>query len=766
MESDFDRYTKKDGLSHNVVTGLVQDSAGFMWIATASGLCRYNGSNFVQFHSSDDNLSLSSENLLGMTWLDKERLAITTAAGLHIINTKTGERHNLYIPYHRQQYLYKFNMVMRVKGDSDGNIYILSRSGFYQFDKNYKLVSRFDYYSEKEVFTEHFFFGEEMVELDYRRLLIISRFGLYVYDKERKHFKKMEDADCPLMAEILRQPVYLFLFFQQKPGSLFVMKVASDSVIYINTIENRKTVSKIPFHPIGYEFGWRTRFVPDSDTCFYLTSHFSGFFKMRFYPESGKVTLYPQKFFNSYQCTSLLRDKDNNLWVATNKGLFKQNPEKALVQVATLPVAIEEGYPNIRLGNLTVSSNTVYVGAMGFGGLLLYDAKTFQFKKQILFRFNQLTNIINALADADSSTLLLGTNSKILLFNKRTEGATLLKVPGWGQDDWTLDLYKDSKSDIWIGGSEGVYHYNPILNKFSLLIIHQPLLMLPVIFQEDKTGYIWMASHGLFRYNTDLNSLDFVVDSFPFIKMPDRQVNSFIIDDQNTLWFNSNNNGLIAYNIQKHSFLHFTRSDGLPDDNIVSMIIIHKKLWLATFSGIACMDLQTNKIISFGQEDGFPDMPIIKGAKFFYDSTAQLLYLGFWDALVRFNPDNMLQRKQPPQVFIESLMINGKKSYIFPEQSITTTWRNNEIRVMIGSINFRDGNSQGFAYRIIKDSFTSWQQLGSQPSFSISNLSPGTYRIQVKCFSVNNRWPTQIREITIVVLPPFWMDKVVLSFVN
>src|SRR3982751_3243457 len=109
LENDFDHYTKKDGLSHNIVTGLAQDSAGYLWITTPYGLNRYNGSSFVQFHSSDDSLSLGSENLPGMTWLDKKRLAIFTATGLHIINTITGERHNLFVPYHRQQYLYKFN---------------------------------------------------------------------------------------------------------------------------------------------------------------------------------------------------------------------------------------------------------------------------------------------------------------------------------------------------------------------------------------------------------------------------------------------------------------------------------------------------------------------------------------------------------------------------------------------------------------------------------------------------------------------------------
>src|SRR4051812_42151320 len=98
LESDFDHYTKKDGLSHNIVTGLAQDTLGYLWIATAYGLNRYNGSHFVQFHSNDDSLSLSAEFLTGTTWLDNERLAIITASGLHLINTRTGERRNLFIP--------------------------------------------------------------------------------------------------------------------------------------------------------------------------------------------------------------------------------------------------------------------------------------------------------------------------------------------------------------------------------------------------------------------------------------------------------------------------------------------------------------------------------------------------------------------------------------------------------------------------------------------------------------------------------------------
>ena len=126
---------------------------------------------------------------------------------------------------------------------------------------------------------------------------------------------------------------------------------------------------------------------------------------------------------------------------------------------------------------------------------------------------------------------------------------------------------------------------------------------------------------------------------------------------------------------------------------------------------------------------------------FFYDKEMQQLYIGFSNAFVRFNPYEILQRKLSPQVFVESLLINGHKNIFLPGEAITTSWNDNEIRVTIGTINFSDGNSQRFAYRILKDNNGEWMQIGNQPSFNISNLSPGTHRLQVKAYSPNNRWP-------------------------
>ena len=123
----FDHYTLESGLSNNTTTGIAQDARGYIWIATASGLNRFNGSRFVQFHSNDDSLSLPAEIISSMAWLDKYRMAVLTL-GLHIVDTRTGMTKNVLIPYHDKRYQFKFNFIERVLGDENGHLFIAGRS--------------------------------------------------------------------------------------------------------------------------------------------------------------------------------------------------------------------------------------------------------------------------------------------------------------------------------------------------------------------------------------------------------------------------------------------------------------------------------------------------------------------------------------------------------------------------------------------------------------------------------------------------------------
>src|SRR5215831_11572981 len=200
-ENNFTLYTKQQGLSQSSVMAIAQDSTGYLWVGTNFGLNRFNGNNFVQFHSTKDSLSLPAESISRLVWLNSYKLGVLTWEGLHIIDTRNGQTRNLLIPYVDKQYQYKFNGILAVRTNSAGDIFIVTRSGFYHFDRNYHLVYRFDYYSKEQVIRTPFGFGRGLLCLDDRRFVMISSNGLYFYDVAQKQLKKMDSAVCPEFAE-------------------------------------------------------------------------------------------------------------------------------------------------------------------------------------------------------------------------------------------------------------------------------------------------------------------------------------------------------------------------------------------------------------------------------------------------------------------------------------------------------------------------------------------------------------------------------------
>ena len=58
----FKQLSITEGLSHNTVNAISQDSKGFMWFGTRNGLCRYDGYNITRyFHEEGDSTTISHD---------------------------------------------------------------------------------------------------------------------------------------------------------------------------------------------------------------------------------------------------------------------------------------------------------------------------------------------------------------------------------------------------------------------------------------------------------------------------------------------------------------------------------------------------------------------------------------------------------------------------------------------------------------------------------------------------------------------------------
>jgi hypothetical protein len=534
--------------------------------------------------------------------------------------------------------------------------------------------------------------------------------------------------------EFLDYPKGNYEFFQPRPDCLFIININSSDLVCINVKKNRRTVTHIPLPSPRDEFDYRSTLVAVSDTLFYLTGNVSGFYKLTLDPRSGDIQFHPKKYFPSYYCSSLFADADKTLWIATNKGLLKQDNSRMYVEWTAIPSSIQDSFPTSVIDDIYAGENKLYAATRGDGALLIFNKKPLHLISRI--SFGQLTrspNGVYAIRPTSDGSLFIGTNGPLFSFDLKTDRLKEIALEKWDKANaWIADLCKDRDQNIWIA-SDNVYKYDATTKKISIILTADEIadkIQWPARIREDASGNIWIAGHGLIRYNVSSNKIDRVVDSFPSLRMPDNQIPCFVADESNNLWINSNNNGLICYNIEKGTFRHFTRDNGLPDNDIVSMIVVQNKLWVASNSGISCLDLRTLNISTYGKEEGFPDLPIARNSGFFYDSTFNKLYIGFTNAIAQFDPAIIFQRSRPPQLFIESIATGDQRKFLFPGENFKTSWRDNEVIINIGSIDFFTNSSQRFAYSLDDD--TDWQQSGTQSMFSISNLSPGHHRVKVE----------------------------------
>ena len=88
-------YDANKGLSSSRINSILQDSEGFIWIATEDGLNRFDGNKFVIYRNiPDDSTSLDNNYVRSIFEDSKHRFWVTTGAGLSLYDRTTDRFHH------------------------------------------------------------------------------------------------------------------------------------------------------------------------------------------------------------------------------------------------------------------------------------------------------------------------------------------------------------------------------------------------------------------------------------------------------------------------------------------------------------------------------------------------------------------------------------------------------------------------------------------------------------------------------------------------
>jgi len=276
-------------------------------------------------------------------------------------------------------------------------------------------------------------------------------------------------------------------------------------------------------------------------------------------------TIVRDSILPSHPFMSAIRDKDQNIWFGSNRGVFKISPDRKIKKIYANDPADKNTISDNYINTLTVDSKgNLWVGT-----------------KKGLNRYNKQN---------DTFTRFLHENNK----NGEISG-----------DDIT-SIFEDDKHRIWVGTSlDGLNLYTPGTNKGEF----QKILSgsITTIYQ-DKKGNLWvgMASgEGISIINLkdfDNGKLSFEIiknDPLDNYSLGDNSIYKIFADSHNDLWLLTFGEGLNFYSDRNKKFHNVSEKYGTDQsvhNNLVNAFYEEDKyLWIGTEAGLDRFDKKTGK---------------------------------------------------------------------------------------------------------------------------------------------------------------------------
>lgn len=303
--------------------------------------------------------------------------------------------------------------------------------------------------------------------------------------------------------------------------------------------------------------------------------------------------------------SSILKKSDNELWVATDLGVYVYDYNKDKL-IPFLPVK-----PQTTLAIMEDKNRQVWFGTNN--GLICYNPAT---NNQISY-FNSAndnsslsSNYINILLEDRYGNIWIGTKGGLNVFIKKTGKFKHFKPTGIFPGSFTndiLSLCEDKNNRIWVGYSQdGLYYFNNnpqaevSLNKFSDGKI--------IALMADRQNRLWIGrgtGEGLERLDLSLplpvaknNCVQLKNELLDPKSLSDNSIYSIFQDNQNDIWIGTFGEGINFYSerAKKFNMVKARNITASLSHNLVNAIIEDEKsLYVGTDGGLNIMDKNTGK---------------------------------------------------------------------------------------------------------------------------------------------------------------------------
>lgn len=703
----FYNYDHNQGIAQNQILDIVQDNQGYIWLATRSGLLRYDGHEFTHYTIADglsansiETLALDAKGrLLVGTWgggicmqrkpgfvcvTDKQGLRsgivhdfalynnailVATETGLASLQPDTLSVSNIDLPF--ESAAGATNWVLAVAVSGDNTLWIGTHHGLLK--RTAQGVNPVD---------DTPFGNAAVTALFADKNSVYAGTGKGVYRLLDESWQKME-LPAALQGTTINQ------ILDDDRGRLWI--ITDDGALQRLQIDSQQ----------------------DSEIASRLLTKADG--------------------LPSNQLHAMLQSRDGTFWFATDNGLSK------LIFTPFLAYGTAEGLPQKFVRSLYEQTDgDVWIGTKA-GVAVFRHGRIYPLKLPAPFDAKK----IYAIHSAPEGGMLIGTSKGLLHW--QNGNTTVFDETDGLPAAYVSSMAARPAGGIWLGTRSGLAYW---LNG-KIHTVQEPLLNRNFILAlaVDSKNRLWVASDhgGVVLYHNGVGRLIGKEEG-----LSDFTAWTLEATPDGAVWVGTNGDG--AYRISasagNQTISHLSRKNGLAD-NFVWQILHDSegRVWFYTNNGLD--RLANGEISHFDRSHGLPSLEGNTGASLEHQSG--LLFFGTTNGLVIYNPAQHQATHASVNVIIESVT-SPVDSHLNTQSILPYNFQ--QITIDYTGLVFSGASSVNYRYRLhgLSDNWINT----NQTTTTFGSLFPGQYVFEVTARVNEGAWADPAR-FAFTIAAPFWL---------
>ncbi|MBF9254928.1 SMP-30/gluconolactonase/LRE family protein [Pontibacter sp. 172403-2] len=762
-----------------LIAGITQDKDGFLWLATHTGLYRYDGYQQVAYTNNRYDSNSLADNRLECVMADHKGFIWigVWSMGLDRFDPKSGKfihyRHNPRDPGSLSD-----DVVTALLEDREGNIWIGTHKGLNLFHPE---TGTFTHFRHKD--TDPASISDNKIRAIYQdRQGTIwvgtgspweskpSEGGLNRFNPKTGTFERfMHDPDNPhtLFSNWVRA------IYEDSRGTFWVGTFGDG----LHQMDRKKGVFKrLPYDAQHSEKLSRPYVDKEKQNdgvniihedhagAIWIGTYDSGL--NRYDPATGKVKQYQK---STAAATGL---DDNNIWAAystlegslwfgtANGNLFRLDPHRHRIPHYTTNTDVYSFYED-PAGFMLIGTSE---------GLLKKDLKSGSIKQ---FSHDPADpssissdTVYSIYKDRHGAFWLGNASGDLNKFNAKTEAFTRYthdeKNPSSLSAGPIFSMLEDAHDNFWIATGFGLDKMNRAKGTFihhqsnpndAGSISHNMITSV----MEGPEGYLWLGTRyagGINLYNIKSGkSRKYLLGS---------NISKIFKDSKSRIWVATESSGIFYYNKAADAFIPFKLNQNKEAVNIRSIVEDNQQnLWFGTRQGLLKLNSKRDNMILLGTPYGVsPEALTFLGA---YKGRDGKLYFGSTSGYYAFFPQTWHPNRHPPLITFTGLRIfdepvlPGKnsplKAPLNETKAIKLGPNENVFAIDFTGIHFINPEQNKYLYKL-EDYDHDWRVASEERAASYYNVPPGNYTFRVKASSSDGVWSEKV--LAVRVDPPWW----------